>query len=98
MTNTKTIDARQAANSAKSYLNSLSDIISKSLRDVRLEEVELSEDKEYWLITLSFNRPVSVEQQPVLDLVEGKQYQREYKIFKINAQDGEVESMKIRTI
>jgi len=55
--------------------------------DVRIEEVELSDDERFWLITLSFSPP----DHPF-------SMQREYKLFKVDASSGEVKSMKIRQV
>ncbi|MBE9145956.1 hypothetical protein [Planktothrix mougeotii] len=86
------IDVRAAVGLAQNYFNNLQDMLG-SFQNLRLEEVELSENKKFWLITLGFdcvnlNNPLQVVPQ----------YIREYKIFKINAETGEVESMKIREL
>lgn len=87
------IDVRAAVGLAQKYFNDLQDMMGSSMRSSRLEEVELSEDKQFWLITLGFER---VNLNNPLQVVP--QYIREYKIFKINAETGEVESMKIREL
>jgi hypothetical protein len=51
------IDVKIAVNAAYEYLKSLQDIMASSLPDLRLEEVELSEDQSFWLITLGFDKP-----------------------------------------
>lgn len=62
-----------------------------SSSDVLLEEVELTEDGKYWLITLSYPiaNPLSITKQLK---------KREYKVFKINVESGKVQSMKIREV
>ncbi|MBN3943569.1 MAG: hypothetical protein V7L21_12305 [Nostoc sp.] len=98
------IDVKTAVNAAYQYIKSIQDMMGSSLGDLRLEEVELSEDKSFWLITLGFDIPKkppksrlevlippSVASTPVL-------YEREYKLFKVNSQTGEVEAMKIRQV
>lgn len=87
------IDVRAAVSLAQKYFNDLQDMIGSSMISLRLEEVELSEDKQFWLITLGFER---VNSNNPLQVVP--QYTREYKIFKINAETGEIESMKIREL
>lgn len=89
------IDVRAAVHAAENYLNSLQDKIGTGIQDVRLEEVELSEDKTYWLITIGFNRLTDTASNP-LGLPAIPQHEREYKIFKIDTTTGEVKSMKIR--
>jgi len=81
------IDAREAAIKAKEYLQSLD--VHTDPRTIQLEEVELSEDGMYWLITLSY---ISKDTPFYLGLV------REYKIFKIDLQSGNVQSMKIKQL
>ena len=92
------INVQSAVMSAENYLSSLRGTAGLVIEDVRLEEVELSEDQKYWFITLGFCRPVDKSKNPLADLVAISSYEREYKVFKINAQTGEVHSMKIREL
>jgi len=98
------IDVKTAVNAAYEYIKSMQDMMDSSLGDLRLEEVEFSEDKSFWLITLGFDVPkkppksqlenfitTSLTSTPVL-------YEREYKLFKVNSETGEVEAMKIRQV
>lgn len=55
-----------------------------------LEEVEPSSDERYWLITLGF-----VDTSNPFAGIAGRP-DRNYKVFKINAESGAVISMKIR--
>jgi len=68
--------------------------------NVRLEEVELSEDEKYWMITLGYDvfyRTGEVQNVFLRDVdLQGRK--REYKLFQINADTGNVESMKIRVV
>ena len=93
-----TIDVRNAVGAAQRYFGSLQDVIGYPTEDLRLEEAELSEDKKHWFITLGFIRPVDKTSNPVADLLAIRNYEREYKVFKIDATTGEVQSMKIREI
>ena len=77
---------------------SLQDMIGFGTEDLRLEEAELSEDKKHWFITLGFIRPVDKTSNLVADLLAIRNYEREYKVFKIDATTGEVQSMKIREV
>lgn len=90
--NSPKIDVRAAVISAENYFDHLKRSMG-SIENLRLEEVELSEDKKFWLITLGFD---CLSRNNRLQVVP--QYAREYKIFKINAETGEVESMKIREL
>ncbi|MGE5655686.1 MAG: hypothetical protein ACM37W_03655 [Actinomycetota bacterium] len=91
----KRIDVRAAVSAVKDYCQAIQDLIRLSSNDIRLEEVELSDDRKFWLITISFEGKTFAEEHPM-----GSRYinEREYKIFKVNAQTGEVESMKIREV
>ena len=59
--------------------------------EVQLEEVELTPDKAYWLVTLSY---AGVSNSVASSLLVGKSLR--YKIFKLDAESGEVISMKVR--
>lgn len=101
------LDAPAAARKAADYLKAL----IPQAENILLEEVEREENgSALWLITLSFLRAQSDEGQDQLsqdDLSEmsrmetlwkGPLRRRTYKTFAIDAQTGEVKSMKIRTI
>lgn len=83
------LDVKEAAQKASEYFGVL---FSKELAaNSRLEEVEMSEDGNYWLITLSY--PSSAFQN-----LFGSGTYREYKQFKIDIASGNVVSMKIRKV
>ncbi|MEH2366055.1 hypothetical protein [Nostoc sp.] len=98
------IDVKTAVNAAYQYIKSIQDMMGSSLEDLRLEEVELSEDKDFWLIVLGFNIPKKLPKNRFEDLIPISiaptivLYEREYKLFKVNSQTGEVEAMKIRQV
>lgn len=75
------IDVKEAVGKASTFLQVL---IPNALKE-RLEEVELTEDEKYWLVTLSY----------LETMIET---QRQYKSFKVDATSGEVQSMKIRSV
>lgn len=89
------IDIRTAVNAANRYLTSLQDVMGNSLQDVRLEEVELSDDHKFWLVTLGFD--TVAKNRTALDM-QLRGPQRDYKLFRVNAETGEVEAMKIRKV
>lgn len=84
------IDVKQAAQLASKFIVGL--YSDETISDVMLEEVELSEDSKYWLITLSFPAPPNSVGQ--LLGIKG----RRYKIVKVDTETGEVLSMKIREL
>ncbi len=83
------IDVKEATGKAKEYLTSFFPDAEK----VQLEEVELTDDKTHWFITLSYE---GVSNSVASSLLVGKSVR--YKLFKLEAESGEVISMKIRDI
>lgn len=90
------IDVREAVQAAADYLQRLYSV------DSVLEEVELSEDGNFWLITLSYEAPrKSALGHELAGTSIGKVLmppETKFKIFKVNAQDGAVTSMRIRSL
>jgi hypothetical protein len=66
---------------------------NKGLSDVLLEEIR-SVSGSKWDVTLGYNRPLSTGTAKML--TGGRQVVREYKIFTVNKDTGNVESIKIR--
>jgi hypothetical protein len=95
-----TIDVRGAVVAAQKYLQSMADLIGGHVLEIRLEEVELSEDKSLWLITLSFIVPISKDSISNLGILAGESLkpERQYKIFEIDSETGQMKSMKIRDL
>jgi hypothetical protein len=79
------LDVKEAAQRASQYFASL--YADQDVSNVQLEEVELTDDGQYWLITLSYpSNAVFID------------VDRNYKVFKVDAKTGEVKSMKIRNV
>ena len=83
------INAKDASDKAKEYLLAF----FPDAEQVQLEEVELSADKGHWMITMSYE---GVSGSVASSMLVGKSLR--YKIFKLDAKNGEVLSMKIRDI
>jgi hypothetical protein len=89
------IDVKEAVKSATAFLQQLAPEVE--MRNIQLEEVELSDDGSIWFITLGYDRPVPVGQamrrgsRGVAPFTE-----RVYKIIRVRASDGKALSMKIR--
>lgn len=87
------IDVKEAVRLANEHLVHL--LGEDAVSSVRLEEVELMRKEEmavsYWLITLSYLSNLSPS------LISGLA-QRQYKIFKIDAETGEFISMRMRKV
>lgn len=91
------VDVKTAVNSGLRYLG---EIISPSqLRDVQLEEVMLSDDEKFWLITFSYIKPegvlsekpageleASIKSSFPFNLVRDKRF---FKTVKLRRDDGE---------
>jgi hypothetical protein len=78
------INAKEAANIAMEYLNSF----YEGAKSIVLEEVELSEEKKSWSVTISFENMDPDDKNP------SKIIQRMNKVFKIDNTSGQVTAMK----
>ena len=86
------INVEEAAKKAVEYMKGFFPEASA----IRLEEVEITDDKKYWFITLSI---VENESDPnILFPTMQIRKVKSYKIFKIATENGEVLSMKIRDV
>ena len=101
------IDVKQAVEKSADYLRGIE---FSAPQELRVEEVELSADEGCWVITLGFRGdplmagpdpkrhdgdpigPVSLDAQ----LIAHPKYRREFRVFRVRKEDGEVESMKKR--
>ena len=63
--------------------------------DILLEEVEYDDDGNSWSITLGYSIPNPADSLPLALKLPGH---RKYKVFKIDAETGNVRSMKIRSL
>jgi hypothetical protein len=88
------IDVKAAVKAAYQYLQSLQEVMGNPLKDLALEEVELSEDGHFWLITLGYDRSIASLGSALLGGLPSNQ--RVYKLFRVNSETGEVGAMKIR--
>ena len=76
------MDVKEAVERAAKYLKEL----IPSAQSIQLEEVEEVDADQYWAVTLSYDDTTTLFGS------------RNYKILKVRKADGEVVSMKIRTI
>lgn len=81
------INVSLASTAAVEYLKN----VFPDATQIQLEEVEITDDKRYWIITLSYDNPDRLYSSLM-------NRNRKYKIFKIDAENGEVLSMKIREL
>jgi len=87
------IDVKQAVQVASDFIKQLYG--ADQLQQLTLEEVELTDDDRFWLVTLGFSRP---ELASPLEAFATAKQRREYKILKIHADSGKVQAMKIREV
>jgi hypothetical protein len=105
------IQIRSAVDKAIQFLCNVNAVSMNDFKDLRLEEIERSEDDQHWLITLGYTvetvAPKNGSNHDFLAMISSDQaqgtmvkpfYERVYKVFKVNIETGTVESMKIRTV
>lgn len=90
------IDIKEAVIAVHDYVQDIEDLMGVRPDSMRLEEVELADQENEWLITLGFDMPVKTNELLAASLAPS--YKREYKVFKVDAETGAVKSMKIRTL
>ena len=83
------IGVKEAVTAARAFAEELLD--AETARQVTLEEVELSSDDRYWLVTLGFPARLGP-----FESIANLRDIRDYKVFKVSMDDGSVLSMKIR--
>jgi hypothetical protein len=88
------IEVRKAVGLARQYLQEVLGLQISST-DILLEEVELSEDGKFWLITLSYPGPPP---SSIGDLLARNMGNRTYKVVRLRSDTGEFVSVKIRTL
>lgn len=88
------MDIDQAVRNATAF--ALKSLGLERTANIRLEEIESSviDGKAVWLITLSHGMNVS----PIMRQMLGADSDREYKVFTVTKDTGEVFSMKIRLL
>lgn len=89
------IDVKVAVRAAVKFITGLYE--PELLNDLLLEEIELSEDKRYWLVTLGFTRYLPTPSHPLQHLAAPRTV-RSYKQIKVDANTAQVESLKIREV
>jgi len=90
------VDVKEAVGKAMDYLKDMYQI--DQFKDVLLEEVDLSEDNEFWNVTIGFTRrQESTSGGPMATLIgQSTEFKREFKIFQIDAENGALRSMRSR--
>jgi len=86
VSNAQPVDVRTAVNTATGYFTQL---FQHPYSDLAVEEIELSEDKRSWQITLGY--ALTDSSMPFMP-----KSPREFKVITVDAQNGEPTSMKIK--
>ncbi len=99
------IDVKEAVRLAKEFATGIYE--KEKISRLGLEAVERTEDGRYWLVTLGFSRPWTTprstqRQDPLRSPFEQAFHEsrkpmveREYKVFRVDAQSGEVIGMEM---
>jgi hypothetical protein len=90
------VNVKAAVSKAMSYLKDMYQI--EQFKDVLLEEVDISEDNKYWNVTIGFTRrQESTSGGPMATLIgQSTEFKREFKVFQIDAESGDLRSMRSR--
>ena len=76
-------------------LQFVADLYGDKVSNLQLEEVELSDDDEYWYITISFTQPKLLS-HPLAAVMQSPTFERMYKRVTIETSTGNIRAMKIR--
>jgi len=87
------VGVKDAVQIALAYLRELYSYTDTQLLNLRLEEVDMSEDGRWWLITYGFT---TSETMPGGLAGLGPIANRVYKVIEVDVQTGEPRAMKIR--
>ena len=95
------IDVKQAVEKSADYLRGIE---FGAPEELRVEEVELSDDEGCWVVTLGFRGDqLVVDASSNVGTLFGQarpfvhpEYKREYRVFRIRSDDGELKDMKKR--
>ena len=97
------ITLREAVARATDYVVSAYKGSGVNIQDVLLEEAELSDNQQIWLITIGFSVERSMTARTRMEataaMLRGEiNLERIYKLVHVNAETGEVQSMKMRLV
>lgn len=91
------IDVREAVKAAAEYFRQI--YSDKQYSDLLVEEVELSETKKRWLITLSYAyQPRPLRPGGISQVLGFEEKPRKYKVFEIEAVTGKVTAMGMTSV
>ena len=85
------ISVKDVAKISREYIQEL--FSEDEIYDLSLEEVEIVDDQKSWLVTIGFTRQMMQPLNP-MEAMTGPKYARFYKELKIDAEKGQVLSMR----
>ena len=88
------MDVKQAVGLAKQHILDL--FADEKITNLGLEEVELDEQANEWIITLGFSRPWDEPRNAVAALAQSNLPRRSYKVVRISDKLNHVVSVKNR--
>ena len=96
------VDVKGAIKTARDYITEV--YSPETLRALQLEEVELTDDGHYWLVTFGFDTdreaetvdPVRQRVLAIQGISTPPKFVRDYKVITVRADDGKPLSMKIK--
>jgi len=94
-----TIDMKTAVRAARQFALELFE--TEALPNLALEEIEFDESKHQWQVTLGFDSPHKIKRKitgPSLFPTIEEEMQRKFKLFSIDAEDGHLLSMTMRSV
>lgn len=89
------IGVKDAVRSAMDFVRDMYE--GQRLRDLLLEEIEMAEGRDQWLVTIGFSLPKE-ESTSIISPATSRKFERNYKVVAVDACSGTPLSMKIRDI
>ncbi len=84
------VSFKEAAQKALSHFRDV--IQDAAYQNICVEEIEKSEDGQFWLVTIGYDAPTKDSSYALSNTV------RRYKVFKVDILTEEVVSMKVRNL
>lgn len=90
------MDVKAAVKLAKEHVLDL--FADENITNLGLEEVELTQDEQEWVVTLGFSRPWDEPRNTLASLAESNIPRRSYKTVRIYDQSATVSCIKNREV
>jgi hypothetical protein len=90
------MNVKAAVKLAKEHVLDL--FAEENITNLGLEEVELTDDEQEWVVTLGFSRPWDEPRNTLASLAESNLPRRSYKIVRIYNQSEQVSCIKNREV